>query len=163
MSDVEPFKSGEVSRFQSPSQSEKFKEETKNDVVVNVAEEKKMDEENASVDMIERKKESNPGKSAKEKETVSGNSMKDKRSKTAQEKEKKDVKSRKEKEKTVANTPRIGGTMLSEEDNDVLAHLVLTLGGYTLVQGNAAKEVDILVTGRSARSIKVVFLSFRYM
>ena len=120
-------------------------------MVVNEAEEKKMDED-TKANMIERRKENTPGKS-----------IKDKGFKTTQKKEKKDVQSHKETEKAVANTPRIGGTMLSEEDNDVMAHLVLTLGGYTLVQGNAAKKVDILVAGRSARSIKVVFLSFRYM
>ena len=131
-------------------------------MVVNEAEEKKMDED-TKANMIERRKENTPGKTTKEKETVPGKSIKDKGFKTTQKKEKKDVQSHKETEKAVANTPRIGGTMLSEEDNDVMAHLVLTLGGYTLVQGNAAKKVDILVAGRSARSIKVVFLSFHYM
>ena len=156
MSDVEPFKSGEVSRFQSPSQTEKLKEEHKSDDGVNAAEEKKVNEKNSNTDMTG----SVPDKLAKDKAAVLEKVAKNKPTKTTQEKEKKDVQPRKEKEKAVTNKPRIAGTMLSEEDNDVLAHLVLSLGGYTLVQGNTTKEVDILVAGRSARSIKVVIFSF---
>ena len=54
-----------------------------------------------------------------------------------------------------SSLPRIGGTMLSEEDRDVLANLVMNYGAYSLVVGHKARKVDVLVAGRSARSIKV--------
>jgi len=55
-------------------------------VVVNEAEEKKMDED-TKANMIERRKENTPGKTTKEKETVPGKSIKDKGFKTTQKKE----------------------------------------------------------------------------
>ena len=67
-------------------------------MVVNEAEEKKMDED-TKANMIERRKENTPGKTTKEKETVPGKSIKDKGFKTTQKKEKKDVQSHKETER----------------------------------------------------------------
>ena len=45
--------------------------------------------------------------------------------------------------------------MLANEDKDVLYHLILSLGGYKYTTGRSARKVQILVVGRSARSIKV--------
>ena len=158
MSDVEPFKSGEVSRFQSPSQIEKVKEDTTKDVIVNEVEDRGEKDEKKTEGNVE-------GKIgvdiAEKKSNTVIEPVKENVSKPTK-KEKKDVIIHKEKPKTISSNPRIGGTMLSEEDRDVLTHLVLTLGGYTLIQGKAARNVDILVTGRSARSIKVILPSLLY-
>ena len=46
-----------------------------------------------------------------------------------------------------SSLPHVGGTMLSE---------VMNYGSYSLAIGHKARNVDVLVAGRSARSIKVV-------
>ena len=156
-------KSGEITRNQSvvdPKNSVSKVEEKKDEVLL----ESTMEEEKKKEEKKEKKTKPKQTKQTKQTKSKEGSKKPEHSSKETKNPPQTPTKPKKEKTSHKETTPKkaknpsrlLIGSMLSEIDRDILSQLVMYLPDARLLKRKSASQASAVITGRSARSVKVM-------